>query len=504
MVAGKDSMAAIATGAGATLGARAAGGALVTMGGQLAKITVQFGGIIVLARLLSPKDYGLLAMVIAIVGVGEVLRDFGLSAAATQAPSLSRAQRDNLFWINALIGLGLSTATFVVAAAIAGFYGEPLLRDIARTIAPTFLLNGLTTQYRAQLVRELRFGRLAFADVSGQIAGLVAAVAAALAGAGYWALVIQQLVQALAVLALMLLAGRWLPGPPRRGVEMRGFMRFGWNLMASQLLAYFSSNIGQMIVGQRLGAAPLGLYNRAFALLMMPLTQLNAPATTVALPVLSRLQGERERYAAYLLRGQATLMHFIIAVFAVACALADPLIVLVLGGQWAGTVQIFRVLAIAGVFQAAAYAAYWVFLSKGLTPAQLRYAIVSRTLVIACTALGTRWGVTGVAAGYALGLALSWPLVLWWLGRISDAPVRAMFGNGLRAIVGYALCGVVSWLASLQVADAAPMLLRAIVGIAAALFAFAVLCVLWPAFRRDIAGILQTRALLRAAKAGAS
>ncbi|MBC7989107.1 MAG: oligosaccharide flippase family protein, partial [Luteimonas sp.] len=335
------------------------------------------------------------------------------------------------------------------------------------------------------------------------LAGLAAAVAAALAGAGYWALVIQQLVQAVAILALMVLSGRWLPGLPRRDVEMRAFMRFGWNLMASQLLAYLSNNVGQMIIGQRLGAAPLGLYNRAFALLMMPLTQLSAPATTVALPVLSRLQGERERYAAYLLRGQATLMHFIIAVFAVACALADPLIVLVLGAQWAGTVPIFRMLAIAGVFQAAAYAAYWVFLSKGLTAAQLRYAIVSRTLVIACIVLGARWGVIGVAAGYGLGLALSWPLVLWWLGRISDAPVRAMFDNGLRALAAYALCGAVSWAASVQAAEAAP-LLRVFAGMAAALLAFAVLCALWPAFRRDVAGILQTRTLLRADRAGAS
>jgi PST family polysaccharide transporter len=124
-----------------SLGRMAAGGALVTMGGQLAKIAVQFGGVILLARLLTPRDYGLVTMVLAIVGVGEVLRDFGLSSAAIQARHLSRGQRDNLFWINTAIGLVLALVVFLMAGRIAAFYGEPLLRGLAQAIALTFLLN---------------------------------------------------------------------------------------------------------------------------------------------------------------------------------------------------------------------------------------------------------------------------------------------------------------------------------------------------------------------------
>ena len=330
-----------------SLGRMAAGGALVTMGGQLAKIAVQFGGVILLARLLTPRDYGLVTMVLAIVGVGEVLRDFGLSSAAIQARHLSRGQRDNLFWINTAIGLVLALVVFLMAGRIAAFYGEPLLRGLAQAIALTFLLNGLTTQYRAHLTRELRFKRLTAAEVGGQLAGL------AVAGYGYWALVVQQIVQAAMILAVMVAAARWLPGLPKRDAEVRSFLRFGGNVMASQLLAWFSNNVGQILIGNRLGAAPLGLYNRAFALVAMPLTQLNAPATSVALPVLSRLQGDPARYAAFLLRGQAALMHFLIAVFAFACAQAGPLIVLTLGARWTEAVPMFQALAVGAVFRAA-------------------------------------------------------------------------------------------------------------------------------------------------------
>jgi PST family polysaccharide transporter len=482
----------------ASLGRTAAGGALVAMGGQLAKIVVQFGGVILLARLLTPRDYGLVTMVLAIVGVGEVLRDFGLSSAAIQAKQLSRAQRDNLFWINTAIGFVLALAVFLAAGRIAAFYDEPLLRGVAQAIALTFLLNGLTTQYRAHLTRELRFKGLTAAEVGGQLAGLAIAIALALAGHGYWALVVQQIVQAAMILAVMVAAARWLPGLPKREGEVRGFLRFGGNVMASQMLAWFSSNVGQILIGNSLGAAPLGLYNRAFALVAMPLTQLNAPATSVALPVLSRLHDDPARYAAFLLRGQAALMHFLIAVFAFACAQAGPLIVLALGAQWTEAVPMFQALAVGAVFQSAGYAAYWVFMSKGLTASQLRYAVVSRTLVIACIGFGAQWGALGVAAGYAVGSALSWPLSLWWLGRISDAPVRGMGSIGMRAIVGYALCGVASYAASVQWAG--PLPARLVLGAFTGAAVFAAVCALWPAFRRDVADILRTRTLLRAVR----
>ena len=119
-------------------------------------------------------------------------------------------------------------------------------------------------------------------------------------------------------------------------------------------------------------------------------------------------------------------------------------------------------------------------------------------MMIACIAIGAQWGALGVAAGYAVGSALSWPLSLWWLGRISDAPVRGMGGIGMRAIAGYALCGIASYAASVQWATSLPakLVLGAFVGARV----FAVVCALWPAFRRDVADILLTRTLLRAVR----
>lgn len=480
------------------LGARAAGGAAVTMAGQGLRMLVQFGGIILLARLLTPHDYGLMAMVTAIVGVAEILRDFGLSSAAVQARQVSREQRDNLFWINSGIGLLLALAVFASAHAIAGFYREPALVVISQALALTFLLNGMTTQYRAHLSRGLRFGQLALGDVGGQVAGLAVAVAVALAGFGFWALVAQQLVQSLVTLLLVVLCARWLPGGYRRRAPMREFLGFGWNLMLAQLLGYASRNVGQVLIGARVGADALGLYNRAFQLLMMPLNQINAPATTVALPVLSQLQDDPARFSAFLLRGQTVMVHLIVALFAFACAQALPLMVLVLGEQWRPAVPLFQWLAIGGIFQAVAYASYWVFLAKGLMGSQLRYSVVTRLLLVGGILAGSWWGVGGVAAGYSIGLLLMWPLSLYWVWRASGVPMWPVLANGARAIAAYGLAGLASWLAARWAGG--PLWQQLAAGTLAMAVATALLAVLWPAFRRDIASILHTRHLIAEAR----
>lgn len=478
----------------APLGKLAARGALVTMGGQGFKILLQFGGIIILARLLSPTDYGLLAMVIAVVGIGEVLRDFGLSSAAIQASSVSAAQRSNLFWINSSIGLALSAAVVAGAPWIAVFYDQPLLEPIAQALAVTFLLNGLATQFRAQLNRDMRFGRLAIVEIAGQVVGLVVGVVLALKGYGYWALVAQQVSHALAMLMLYAALSGWWPGLPRRCAGMGSFLRYGWNLMLTQLIGYASRNVDALVIGQRFGAEALGLYNRAYQILMLPLNQINAPATTIALPVLSRLKAEPQRYNAFLLHGQAALLHVVVGVFAFACAQAEPLILLVLGPQWAGAVPIFQILAIGGAFQAAGYATYWVFLSKGLTGSQLRFVMVTRVVIIAAILIGSLWGVFGVAVACAAGLGFKWLLGLYWI-RDSGAPAGAMLRNGLLLLAAYSLCAAVSALVTAQFAASMPASIA--LGAAAMLATFGLLCAVWPAFRASVAAVIRSRSLLR-------
>ena len=434
------------------LGALAARGAALTIGAQLIRIVLQVVSVVVLSRLLSPQDYGLLAMVIVIIGVGEIFRDFGLSSAAIQAETLSVRQRDNLFWINLLIGCLLGGALISLAPVVALIFDQPELVVIAQTLASVFVLNGAATQFRAGLIRELKFKVLAIADVTAPALGLTAAVIAAAVGAEYWALVIQQLMQAVSLLAILWVGARWFPGLPRRGEPMRGFLKFGWNLVASQLVGYVSNNVDTLLIGIRFGPTPLGIYNRGFQLLMTPLNQIRSPLTTVALPVFSRLRSDRKRFNDFVARGQLALGYTLIAALGIVVSGAEPITALFLGDQWTEVGPILRFLAIAGISQTLAFVGYWVYVSLGLTGTLFRYSLISAAIKVVCVVVGSFGGVLGIAIGYAVAPTVSWPVSLWWLSRHTFVPVRRLYAGAGRVLVfvisGAAAGGIASYLAA--------------------------------------------------------
>ncbi len=482
-----------------SLGRTASRGAATTMGAQGVRIVVQVTGIVLLARLLSPSDYGVTAMVLAIVGVGEIVRDFGLSSAAIQAKTLSHGQRSTLFWINLGIGALLSLACAALAVPISALYADPRLVAVAIALAPTFLLNGFSTQFRAHLNRDFRFVSLSSVEIGAQITGLAVALVLAIWGWGYWALVVQQVLPVLLMaFALPLVAG-WWPGLPSRTESVRGLVSFGGHLVASQVLVYASRNIDSVMIGRLFGPASLGFYNRAFQLMVLPLNQINAPASRVALPTLSRLQDDPERYARFLAVGQIVLLNIVAGVLAFSVAQAPALVAVALGPRWEPTVHLFQILAIAGFFQAAAYATYWVSLSLGLTKRFFWYTIATRPVVIGLIIAGALWGVEGVAWAYTIGNALVWPIGIVWMTRGTFLQGAPLFWAGARTVAVY---GVAAGLSAAVTAlwpgldDVADLVVGAVVLVAA----LALTTVVLPAFRRDVRTILALRQHLRRAR----
>ncbi|WP_158251909.1 oligosaccharide flippase family protein [Cryobacterium sp. M15] len=483
----------------AGLGRTAGRGASTTLVGQLIRIGVQLGGIVVLGRLLDPSDYGLVASVAAIIGVGEVLRNFGLSSAAIQVRDLTRHQKDNLFWINSVIGLALMLLAVLCSPLIATLYGDDRLVLLTQVLAGTFLLNGLATQFRADLNRNFHFVALAGSEIGAQAGALAVGIVMALNGFGYWALAGQQISQGILTIIILVPVTNWFPGWYHRTAPMRHLIVFGSNLAGTQLLGYASRNTDTIVIGATLGAGPLGLYNRAFQLLLLPLNQINGPSTRVALPVLARLQDDQPKYDRFILLGQTIMLHTVTIVLAFSCAQALPIISIALGSRWLGSAPIFQILAIAGFFEAAAYATYWVFLSKGATKQNLYFALTTRPLLVVFVLVGSLWGVYGVAAGYSIGVALIWPIGLWWISRVTNAPARSMFQAGARAVLGYGFATGISWTSVQWIPIDLPFARVALGGIAL-LAAIGFVMLIWPTFRRDVRGITQARSFLRSAK----
>ena len=455
----------------------------------MAKLVVHVGGLLVLARLLSPSDFGLVGMVVAVVGVAEVFLDFGLLAAAVQAPELSEKQRNALFWVNSLIGAVLAIVVALVAGQIAAFYDRAEVEPLTQVFAITFLLAGMATQYRADLTRRMRFERFALADIGGLLLGLVVAVVLAAGGAGPWALVGQQIAYRGGVLVLAAAFSGWLPSLDADWRGLRGLLRFGTNLTGIQVVTHLSRNIDSLMVGRQFGAAALGVYNRAFQILMLPLNQLSFPSTTVALPVLSSLRGRRAEFDAYLLRGQLVMAHLAVVVLAVGVVTAGEVIPLALGDQWVEVVEVFRILAVGGMFHIVSHANAWVVLADDLTGAAFRFQLVARSLMSMGVVAASFVSVEAVAIAYSAGLAAYWPVELRWLSSRSAAPSGTMFRNGMRAITAYSIAAGAGLVAVELVGDG-PVAVSLLAGISVMGVALLALRAVWRAFGADTRTVL--------------
>jgi O-antigen/teichoic acid export membrane protein len=470
---------------GRSLGSRAARGGGTVLAGQGVRIAVQTVSVMVLARLLAPADYGLLAIALAVVGFAEIFRDFGLSTAAVRAPELSDAQRDKLFWLNVAIGAGLTLVVVLLAPLAAAIFGRSELTDIVRALALLFLINGATAQVRADLNRRMKFGALVGTEIVGLVGGVGVAVAMALNNLGYWALVGQQLSGAALTMVLAAAMAGWLPRLPRRDVDVRPMVRFGTGLVGAQLVGYLSSNVDTLVIGLRFTPTDLGYYNRGYQLLMRPLNQVRAPTTQVALPVLNQLRDDTARTDEFVLMGQRALGYSLVAVTAFAAGAAEPIVNVFLGPGWSPVVPVFSLLAVTGGLTTLSYVGSWIYLSRGLTPELFRYSLVSLAIKIISVLVGSQWGVTGVAAGIVVAAALAWPLSLWWLSRITPIPLGGLY-RGATRILGTAAAAVAATYLTVQATHGQPALVQLVAAAVATVAAYAFSGLLVIPVRRDM------------------
>lgn len=421
----------------ATLGRRAAHGVLAVGTGQAARILLQIASVVVLARLISPRDYGLVAMVTAIVGVGEILREMGLSSAAVQSRSLSRAQRDNLFWISSAAGFLVAVVVALSAPLLVLLYGQPEVLGICLALAPTFLLSGLAAQYRAGLTRDLRFKALAACDVGCAAAALTVGVVAAYLGLGYWALVLQQLSGGVfAVVALAWTSG-WLPRLYDRTAPMRQLLRFGFSVLGSQVITYTSMNVDSVLIGSTYGARDLGFYNRGMQLVRTPLNQLRTPIGTVALPVLSRLQDDPRRFMEFVSSAQLAVGYPILAGIGWFIACGEQAVHVALGPTWLDATPVIQLIAAAEGISTLMFLAAWMYISLGLGSALVRLSGFTLLLRLCLLAVALPLGLVAVAAAGLVGALVVLPIALWQVGRSTGLPTRILLRQaaGILAVV---------------------------------------------------------------------
>lgn len=414
---------------------KTARGALVSTFGQGAGFLIRIGSMVVLSRLLVPGDFGLLGMATAWTGFLELFRDGGLSMATIQRVTVTRDQISTLFWINVAVGAALATLCAAMAPLLATFYHEPRLLWMTIAIGAGFLISGAAAQYRASLTRDMRFSLLTIIDVGALFVSVAVGIGMAVAGFGYWSLVGMTVSLNVATVVSLWVAGGWLPGPPRRGVGVGSMLKYGGTVTLNAVVAYIAFSVDKVLVGRFWGADVLGIYGRAYQLINLPTSNLNAAIAQVGFPALSRLQDNPERMKSYFLKGYGLFLSLVIPI-TMGCALfAEDIIRVFLGPQWGAAVPVFQLLA-PSVFAFKMINPFgWFMQATGRAARSLYLGLILAPIVILGYIAGLPYGATGVAAGFSIGLVLLVVPLIYAATRDTPITVVDTFRVVMRPVV---------------------------------------------------------------------
>ena len=404
------------------LAVRSARGSLVALAAEATKFLAGTGATMVLARLLRPEDFGLAAMALATIAILGKVKDVGLFTATIQSKHIDQAQATALFWMSAAFAAAVSLLALGLAPAMGWFYRDARLVAITAVLACVPFIDGVTLQLAAVMTRQMRFVALSVADASALAVGVVAALALAWAGAGYWALVGQEVVYSAAYAAAIWSLCRWRPGRPRRQSGVGPLVAFGMHLSGFRVLNHLALNLDTVFVGRFKGPGEAGIYDRAYRLLTIPSSLLNQPLSAVAIPALSRLQGDDERYRVFYLSWLRFVFGLTMPLVVFLFVDAEPAVLTILGAQWMAIVPVYRVLAPAAFVGRLNVVTRWLYVSTGRTDRQLRWSAFLLVPMVAAYAIGVGWGAFGVGVAHTLVTC-----TLWYPGIVyccRTAPVR--------------------------------------------------------------------------------
>ncbi len=457
----------------ADLKGRTLRGGVIVLVVQGLRFVLRTGSTIILARILTPDDFGLVAMVTVAMGFFTLFKDAGLSMATVQREKITHEQISTLFWVNILVGVILTTLSILMARLLVVFYREPRLLGVTVALASMFLFTALGVQHQALLQRKMRFVTLGVIEIAALTLSIIIGVGMGLAGFGYWALVGMTVGYPAANAVALWIASPWLPGLPHRGCGVRSMLHFGGTVTCNGLVVYLAYNADKILLGRYCGTEILGLYTRAQTLVNLPMEQLNSAIGSVALPTLSRLQNDPERLKRYFLQGYSLVLSATLPITLTSVIFADELILVLLGPKWIGAIQVFRLLAPGALALALINPFGWLLFAKGQTGRSLRMALLILPLATLACIIGLHYGATGVATGYSgVMILLVVPLILWakWGSSITGADVmRAV----KKPILAGLLAGLVGGISKWTLDNMIPMKWCLLVGLAITLGVYA-------------------------------
>jgi len=429
--------------------------------GQVVKQLMYFMIYIVLARLLTPQDFGIIGMVMVFTGFVQIFSELGLGAALVQKLDLDERHLSSVFWVNLGTGVLLTGVIATSAPLIAAFYGNPVLRPITMVIALNFFIGSFKVVQNALLQKKMDFQKLACVEIIGAfIAGFVA-ISMALMGFGVWSLVVQSLLFTLVSVVMIWIFSSWRPVFCWDAKAVKELVGFSSNLLGFNVLNYWVRNFDNLLVGKFIGPWALGIYTRAYGLMLLPVSQISAVISRVMFPALSSIQEEVERVKKVYLRSTRIIALFSFPLMVGLFVLAEPFIIAVLGEKWRQVVPVLQILCISGLGQSVGSTVGWIYNSQGRTDLQFKWGMFSAAVRIIAFTIGLHWGIIGVASAYVIsGYVILWYPAWTIPGKLINLSFFEMLKNLSSVFYCAVAMGIAIWGSGLIFSGDSPYWMR--------------------------------------------
>lgn len=474
---------------GGGLAGRTVRGAFWSYGSFVLSKAVVLLATAILARLLTPREFGIVAVATLVVSFLAVVQGLGLGSALIQRRGNIDRASNVVFTLNLMLGVVLTIAVFIAAPSVAGYFHEPGAVPLLRALGLTFVVEALGSIHLVRLQRDLRFRRMFIPDAGRSIVKGAVSVGFAAAGMGAWSLVLGQLA---GVAAGVVLAWAVMPWRPRFVVDLglaRKLIAYGLPLFGVSLMWVLSVNLDYVVIGRQLGSEELGIYTLAYRLPELLVVSLMVGVNRVIFPALATVQESRDN----LRRGFLTTTHFVVLItvpISLGLAIvADPIVRVTLGSEWVDAIPVMRILAIFVLVSSMMNADGDVYKAVGRPGVLLKLAVLHIAVLIPALLIGIQYGLVGVALAHLATTIVTRVVRTAMISRFLEIPIATIASQWTSALIGGAVLAVAAGIALYLTAGAST-----IVSLAAAVVAGAVgyLTVLFVLERDNILALVRS------------
>lgn len=404
--------------------------------GKISNQILQFILSVILMRLLLPSDYGLLAMAMVLIGFASIFNEFGFSSALVQNQNINESHRSSIFWLNIIIGSILTLLFFILANTIARFYNNENLTVVIKYLSFSFLISSITIVPGTLLQKEMRYDLINKIDVSIVLLSGILSVYLAYTGWGVMSLVFQSLFSQIVKVPLLYTASKWKPNFIFNKNSIKELFAYSAYLTGFSIINYGARRSDDLLIGKFMGADSLGIYSRAYGLMLMPINQVIGLVSNVMFPALSSIQNDKERVKRIFLNVIQVLAFITFPMMIGLIAVADNFILGIFGSKWAEVIPIIRILAFVGVLQTIANPSGWIYTSQGKTDWMFWWGVFGSGSIIIAIVIGVLIGsIYSVAIAYLIiNIILAYPVIAI-PGRLINMKFSEVYGSVLHILI---------------------------------------------------------------------